>query len=1201
MPKGKRELMALEPSEESIMARTEKQLSNPFSTGGGGVLFEAHVQACFVAMMVTGGFAPCLSGWPIKKIKLQGKHAGYDTDDLIIFVQKLDDGSQRKMLGQVKHSISITEANSTFGEVIQAAWNDFNNSDVFTRGQDVIALITGPLSTTDCYDTREVLEWARNSEDAEELLKKVELSKFSSQGKRTKLKAFRSQMRKANSGKDVSDEELFQFLRHFHLLGYDLDIKVGVTLSLLHSLIGQYSQENVHGLWTQLINEVQSANKSAGTITLETLPEEIRGVFKKRILEIIPPELVEGPALAAKPEWNQVIYANELAFANLMGAWNEKSVEDTAIIAQLVNEDYAAWVLKIRAILQLPESPIRLKNGIWTIADRRDLWEELGPRLFDNDLNRFRQSAIGVLTELDPQFDLPVEERYAASIHNKVLKHSPQLRKGLAESLALLGSSPDVLRNCSVGRAESVASSVVRDIFANADWVLWGSLNSHLPLLAEASPEMFLSAVETALRQEPCPIAALFSQEQHGITGRNYLTGLWWALETLAWGEQYLVRVTVILGELASLDPGGKWVNRPANSLATIYLPWLPQTIATIQKRSVALQTLRKEYPEIAWKLLLRLLPNQLQTSSGSHKPHWRQMIPHGWTKEVSQKDYWEHVTLYADMAVEMAQADIGRLDELIGYLDHLPQSTFEKILEHLSSDAITSTSEDERVGLWSGLVKFTSLHKRYTKARWALTPELVARIEEVSAALAPRDQILLHRRLFCGRDFDLYQEQGTWQEKQSRLEEQRQEAVRAILDVAGIGAVVHFTEATEFPLKVGYSLGFVAEPEVDSIILAKLLDGADKKLTQLVNGYIGGRYQSQGWAWVDKIDMTDWGHQQIVQFLTYLPFTSEAWKRAEKLLGKEEKAYWDRASVNPYHADSDLYPAVDKLIEYGRPNAAIACLGRILMDKQPLDKARAVRTLLAAVSTTESPYSMDVYETIEIIKALQDDPETDPDDLFRIEWAYLTLLDSYHDASPKRLEERLASSPDFFCEVIRLAYRSKNDPKPDVEPSEKEMAIALNAYELLRGWQTPPGIQPDGILSEEHLRQWFESIKLICGESGHLEVALAHIGSVLINSPADPDGLWINHAAAGILDGKDTDAETMRNSFRTALFNSRGVHWVDPTGKPEMELAANYRKQAEAVENAGYPRFATTLRSLAESYAKEAKLVFDEYKQKET
>ncbi len=175
-----------------------------------------------------------------------------------------------------------------------------------------------------------------------------------------------------------------------------------------------------------------------------------------------------------------------------------------------------------------------LKNGRWRVAERKGLWQALGTRLFDDYLDNLKQCAVTVLSERDPQFELPPEERYAAIIHGKALKHSAELRKGLAESLALLGSQPDALTNCSQNKPETTALLAIRELFGKADWMLWGSLNNLLPVLAEASPDKFLNAVENALQQTPCPFDELFSQEGNGITGRNYLTGLLWALETLA-------------------------------------------------------------------------------------------------------------------------------------------------------------------------------------------------------------------------------------------------------------------------------------------------------------------------------------------------------------------------------------------------------------------------------------------------------------------------------------------------------------------------------------------------------------------------------------------------------------------------------------------------------------------------------------------
>ena len=109
------------------------------------------------------------------------------------------------------------------------------------------------------------------------------------------------------------------------------------------------------------------------------------------------------------------------------------------------------------------------------------------------------------------------------------------------------------------------------------------------------------------------------------------------------------------------------------------------------------------------------------------------------------------------------------------------------------------------------------------------------------------------------------------------------------------------------------------------------------------------------------------------------------------------------------------------------------------------------------------------------------------------------------------------------------------------------------------------------------------------------MEVALIKIGEVLIHTPPDPGGLWINRIVAAALN--DRAADDMRAGYRTETYNSRGVHWVDPTGKPEQELAEQFRRKAEDVENAGFLRFAVILRELAEEYEREAQRIIEEHK----
>jgi len=604
------------------MSGKSKKLSNPYSTGGGGTHFEAHVQASFVALMLTGGYAPCLPCCPIVEIKLQGKIDGYETDDLIVVVENQENKKRRKLLGQVKTSIEITKGSKLFGEVIQAAWNDFNNPEIFTKGKDVIALITGPISATDEHNVQWLLNQAKITKDVEEFFRNVEQARFSPSKIEEKLQAIQHHLKVANNGQDVNREDLYSFLGHFYLLGYDLGSEGGVVLPLLHSHIAQFHKQYPQWAWSRVVDIVQTWNQGAGTITRQKLPYDLLEAFKQKTIIEMPKEF-KTPQRESTTDWGQHPDASLFALAVLLGSWNENCKNDIETVTCLLGIDYDSWQKKAREILHYPDSPLSLKNGIWELSNRTELWNLLGSRILDKDLDTFKSLVLKVLKEPNPAFELPAKERFASSIYGKALAHSDALRKGIAEGVAILGSQPEACSHCSEGKAEATIALAIREVFADADWVLWGSLNSLLPTLAEASPGEFLSAVERALSLRPCPFDELFAQEGNGITGANYLTGLLWALEGLAWDEQYLVRVCVALGDLASHDPGGQWANRPSNSLTTILLPWFPQTLASVDKREVAMQTLLKECPDIAWSILIRLLPGQNEISSGSYKPNW--------------------------------------------------------------------------------------------------------------------------------------------------------------------------------------------------------------------------------------------------------------------------------------------------------------------------------------------------------------------------------------------------------------------------------------------------------------------------------------------------------------------------------------------------------------------------------------------------
>lgn len=904
--------------------------------------------------------------------------------------------------------------------------------------------------------------------------------------------------------------------------------------------------------------------------------------------------------LALLPEWADGSAAAHLAIATLLGAWSEVVDSDKSVAESISGEAYGEWIGAIRDVALRPSTPLIQSDRRWKIVTRYEAWFALGPRLFDEDIDRFRIAASNVLAETDPAFDLPAEQRFAASLHGKTLAHSKHLRMGLAESIALLGSQPNALTSCSHGMAETVALRVVRDLLNGADWLRWASLNDLLPLLAEASPREFLRAVESALAQDPCPFDAVFAEEGNGFTGRNYLTGLLWALETLAWDSDLIVGVTTLLGELAARDPGGNWGNRPANSLTTIFLPWLPQTCASIEKRVGAVQILLREHPAVGWNLLVSLLPQMHTSSSYTRRPTWRELIPDDWTPHVTNREYWEQVETYTRMAVGAAPSSSGRVIDLVKNMEKLIPSARVELLRSLESPAITNLPTSDRFEIWSALTDCISKHVKFSDARWSLPGEVVTELQSIAASLAPVRPSEAHRRLFSERDFDLFESRGNFQQQMALLDQRRRDAVADVRRSEGLDGVIELANSADSPWRVGISFGSIATSEDDSSILPHLLVSNQDGTPGFVGGYARARFHRDGWGWFDGLVTPTWTSNQVAVLLSFLPFEAEAWNRASTFLQQDEAQYWQITPGNAYDSD-ELERGVDELLKVGRPLAAIRCIQKQYHTDRVLDPKRAVQALLDALNTVESGRSMDSFEIVELIKALQDDPRTERESVYQIEWAYLPLLDDYNNASPRFLNMRLATDAPFFCEVIRIVFRSKfaddaeeqeesaivGEGEGDAENAAAKQQIATNAYRLLREWRTPPGSGDSGGFNGDALRVWLHAVRAECEASGHLEIAMTFVGHVLTHAPADPDGLWIDRAAAAALNARD--ATDMRSGFRSELYNSRGAHFVDPSGAPERELAATYQQRAEAVEAAGFHRLATALRELSSSYLREA------------
>ena len=987
----------------------------------------------------------------------------------------------------------------------------------------------------------------------------------------------------ANVGISVSDEDFFQFLRHFHVLGYDLDIKAGVTHSLLHSMIAPFVANHSPAVWSNLIEEVQSFNQNSGTITLETVSPQIRQEFSARRHFVTPPDF--ALAATSTPAFRHLEFASELTIANLLGAWDEKT--DACIVQTFTHSEYSVWTSRLAQLLSVSNSPVVLRDSAWRIVRRESVWKELAERITPAALLSFQQAAIDVLRETDPSLQWDNAELEVSPVPVVQNRYSKALRRGLAESLVLLVTHASKLRHCAPDAAVTTAHVVVRALLQPIDYRQWASLNDVMPLIAEAAPDVFLESIEIAVSDSRHHITTLFAQESVGLLGRNYLTGLLWGLETLAWNEDCLMRVAVILADLASLDPGGRWANRPFNSLTTILLPWLPQTLAPQNKQVATVRTVIREQPIIGWRLLINLMPAASSISHGSHLPLFRQWIPEGWKQKVTAAEYGSRVAEFAAIAVDEVREDTRKLKDIVHFIRYLSAESTEQLQQLLASITISSLSDDERFEIWSTLSDFLT-RLSSSAGNGSEIPEGTLRsLEAATAALAPSNPMQRHRQLFDGDPSDRIDIEKDFHEELARLSEEQQTAMSEILELGGIEAVLRFSDRVESPSTVGWALGRCAPASVDSEILPVWLCRDDKPYKELVCSFIQSRFSTGGYAWADSVCRSDWQNEQIAHFLRCLPFQPVTWERVTVLLDGAEREYWGSVTVDPYHLDDNYVLAVEKLIQYGRPDAALSCFRGALHGKRHIPIDRLIASLLLADVGNGTG---NVRVVVELIKYLQEHQDAPTRELCDVEWKYLPILDEHYGASALTLQNELAKSPELFCRVIRVSYRSRDTEEPIREPTEEEQLVARNAYYLLTRWRQLPGQNLDGSLSSSQLTGWLSEVLSTCDASGHVDIAMIKIGELFIHAPEDPSGLWMHKSVAEALNSRN--AEAMRDGYRAALYNSRGVHRVDPQARPERTLAVGYRKRADEIENAGYQRIAQTLRNLASMYDSDAERI---------
>ena len=877
--------------------------------------------------------------------------------------------------------------------------------------------------------------------------------------------------------------------------------------------------------------------------------------------------------------------ARSFALGGLVGGWSDENSADRSAVSSIVGQSYDGWITDIRGSAVRSDAPLVQHDDRWRFVARSEAWSALGPQLSDDDLRRFQDVAVSVLVDDDPKYLLPHEERLTAAVCGEEARYSGPLKAGIAETVALLGSRPGFLSSCSQHLAETQARAVVREALSEAPWIRWATLGSYLPLLAEGAPETFLSAIECELEKlETSSFHALLSQDSGSgsLFDTSEMAGLLWALEVLAWSPKYIARVTLSLATLAAWDPGSRYVNSPANSLRSIFLPWMPQTAASDTEKTGALKAILREKPDVAWKVLLTLLPEGHGTSMGSHQPTWRPWIPADWTQGATPVAYWQTVSCYFDLAVRTTGRDLRRLRSLTKKLPDLPIELHGRLLSRIESDEIIDLPEKDRFIVRDALEDILRLHRRFADADWALPEMALSRISKTAQKITITSPILKSLWLFRQRAVDAYDGQGSFEEQRQRLELRRREALRGVLNSLGAEGVFEMASEASSPGDVGHSLANVIDESEERDLVARFEIGLDDAGRAMFASFCWNRFRLCGVHWIDETVGEEWPKQRTAEFLGFLPFVAAVWESAARLLGEEdERLYWRRVQFNPYHADGEVTGPVQAFMTYGRIGAAIACIESTTR-RDSFDPELAAEVLMHLLETDELTETVNWQEVVEILGKLQTEDGVDEGTLFRLEWGFLQLLRIGSSTQPVTLMRRLSSDAEFFALVISLVFGGGGAEAREAEVSESERRRAENAFRLLEQWNVCPGTDSTESVDVVALHDWMVRAREIAAENGNLEIADQYIGKCVVHGLGRGAEEWFPEGMAELLNG--VQYRTVRKGLVLGLIGGRGTFYMTG-GREEAQLAASFGERAADLDARGYPRLAGAVREVADYY----------------
>ena len=554
-----------------------------------------------------------------------------------------------------------------------------------------------------------------------------------------------------------------------------------------------------------------------------------------------------------EPDWISEADSTIVTACLLLGGWNGLNEADRNAFAQLANRPYEEAEAKLQELANCTDPLLLNAAGCWRLISKDHAWAIFQSRISSDALNRFADLAVEILADDDPKYELPDDKRAFANIYGHTPMYSPIVKKHVAETLALLGAFGDGFAVASNTNIPATLARVVQHVLSpNATWHRWATLGIRLAMLAEASPKDFIKSVKAELSKSDSEFKKLLDDDGDDtmFSGCKH-AGLLWALELLAWPKTHLLDAATSLMDLAKIDPGGRWGNRPMSSLNGILLHWIPHTTANVAERIQVLDRLIELDSEVPWRLLVSLLPQHLGHSDSAQQPYWRDWA-NDWVRGATRKESIEFCNAVARRVIEQADTDPDRWLKIFENVGLFPFDSRESFLSAAHRFAETQLSDENRRQVSEVLFEHIHRHRRHPNADWSIPKEILHELDKVLEKLQPKTASVRHAWLFKPYP-DRFFRDGDVSKGEERLKEARANAITEIISKERFAGVLSLAEKAEAANCVGVALSETTEDKYVDALIPDLISEPDWQL-DLIRGFVWNRWYPDNWDWVGSM-----------------------------------------------------------------------------------------------------------------------------------------------------------------------------------------------------------------------------------------------------------------------------------------------------------------------------------------------------------